>query len=375
MPDKRLKRQINDLLEGSMGLNIFPCSFRWIWRFGQPPIIRNNPYLAGLSVAALYAALFCGVPWLLFFASQSIFAKPSWPLFLLQIYGSFWSGWATTTTRITSSLISRTIEGAIIPELSPRTADVICEDLRRRFEKVWLLATSWGIAAVGATLAGYLIHHDAPEASLGEVIWWSTGWAILFATAAKVVNVARFYRVFAAHLKDDPEKLYAMDPARSTLVISVASVARRVLLFWLGIAVSIALVVPFAVRNWNGWLPSNLFTIDPSRNWFVLIDVLITGFFSIGFGTIVFLRSEAAIRLVVEDVTRATLRLIEAEVARLRNRFKELSEVDWRRLTELNLLHDKVAMAGSYRSVIISGLSVLVPFVIPVVSLFLGKGP
>ena len=86
-------------------------------------------------------------------------------------------------------------------------------------------------------------------------------------------------------------------------------------------------------------------------------------------------RHEAAIRLVVEDVTRATLRLIEAEVARLRNRFKELSEVDWRRLTELNLLHDKVAMAGSYRSVIISGLSVLVPFVIPVVSLFLGKGP
>jgi len=59
-----------------------------------------------------------------------------------------------------------------------------------------------------------------------------------FATAAKVVMVSRFYGVFAAHLQDDPGRLYALDPAQSPLVTSIASVAQTMLLFWFGIAVS-----------------------------------------------------------------------------------------------------------------------------------------
>ena len=247
---------------------------------------------------------------------------------------------------------------------------------------------SWGIAIPGAALAGYLVYHDASaisEPAIGEVVWWSCGWALLFAAAAKVVNVSRFYRLFAAHLQDDPGELYAMDPARSTLVVSIAAVAQRMMLFWFGEAVSIALVIPFDVKDWGSWwastdywpgpglfhsLPAALFTLDFSRNSFVGIDVLVTGFFSIGFGTIVFLRNEAALRQAVNTVTRSTLRLVEIEVADLSNRLGALDEANWKRLTELNALHKEVATAGSYRSIIVSGLSVMVPFVIPLISLF-----
>jgi hypothetical protein len=385
MPHERLKQSIADLLGGSLGLNVFPNSISSIWSAGYLSRLGTNPYLAGIRMGAFYVLLFCGIPWLLFFVASPYFPKPSWSLFFLQIYGGFWSGWATTSTKITSSSISKIIENNIIPELSAETAKKIDQEITRRFKMTRQLCVSWGIAILGAVLAGCLIYHDAPtisKPSIGEIVWWSLGWALLFATAANVVNVSRFYRLFAAHLEDDPGKLYATDPARSTLVISVATVAQRMLLFWFGIAVSIALVFPFGVKNgnsfgvedWSSWrLLINYFKLDLSQNWFVFIEVLITGFFSIGFGTIVFLRSEAAIVRAVNRVRRSTLRLIEIEVADLSNRLSELDEANWNRFLELNSLHKDVAMAGSYRSVIVSGMSVGVPFVIPVISLFVRK--
>ena len=176
-----------------------------------------------------------------------------------------------------------------------------------------------------------------------------------------------------------------MDPARSTLVTSIAAVAQRVMLFLFAGAVSIALVIPFAVKDWSSWwastyyspapglfhsLPAALFTLDLPHNSFVGIDVIVIGFFSIGFGTIVFLRNEAALRQAVNTVTRSTLRLVEIEVADLSHRLGALDEANWSRLAELNALHKEVATAGSYRSIIVSGLSVMVPFVIPLISLF-----
>lgn len=326
-------------------------------------------------MSVFYASLFCGLPWLLFFVAPSCFPRPSWSLFFLQIYGSFWSGWATTSTKITSSAISKIIDNNIIPELSAETARAIEGDLRRRFQMRQLLLVSRGIAVLGATLAGYLVYRDesaVSEPSIGEIFWWSLGWALLFATAAKVVNVSRFYGVFAAHLEDDPRKLYALDPARSTLVTSVASVAQAMLLFWFGIAVSIALVIPFGAMTSPDFIGSpslSLFKIDLPHNSFALVDILITGFFSIGLGTIVFLRSESAIRQAVKTATRSKLRLIETEVANLTGSLKYLDEADWKRLAALSALHKDLAAAGSYRSLVVSGLSVMVPFVIPFVTL------
>jgi hypothetical protein len=187
-------------------------------------------------------------------------------------------------------------------------------------------------------LGGFLIYHDTGGGTLslgviGEIIWWSLGWALLFTTAAKVVNVGRFYRLFAAHLRDNSDRLYTLGPARSTLVTSVASVGQIMLLFWFGIAFSIALAIPFGVKEWTIWAPSSInvssvhdffyslyndfIRLEPRKNWFVLVEVPVAYFFSIGLGTIVFLRSELAIKRAVRNVMRTMLRSIELCVADL----------------------------------------------------------
>jgi hypothetical protein len=370
-PHERLKQRAAVFLDSSLGLDTRPGSFISVLVFGSPAAFRNNPYLGGVRMGMLYALLFCVIPWI-------ILQKPSLPLFFLQIYGSFWSAWATTTTRITSSSISETINNNIIPYLSARTAENIYNELTERFERKRMMCVSGGIAIFGAALAGYLIDRDiksmfGSSPPIYEIVWWSIGWAILFSTATSVVNVSRFYRIFAAHVEDDAAMLFPIDPARSTLVISVASVAQRMLLFWFGIAISIGLVIPFGVKDWSVLSLSSRLLFDPSNNLFVIFDVLITGFFSIGFGTIIFLRSEAALRRAVKKVTLSTLRVAEKEVAELSIRLGELDEANWKKLTQLSSLHNEVATAGSYRSLILSGLSVFVPFVIPLLSLFFHK--
>jgi len=359
-----LEKRVTELLEGSLGLSILPGPATP----AKPSMFRDD-YWAGLEIGLLYAPFFCVIPWFLSVVSHSPFLKFSPSLFYLQIYGSFWSGWATASTRIASSSVLKTIKSSIIPELSAETADAICQYLNGRFERGRLLYVSWGLALLCAAAAGGLIYYDARDGKppIGEIVWWSVGWWILFATAAKVVNVSCFYRVFAAHLEDEPERLFAMDPARSTLVTSVASVGQTMLLFWLGIAVSIAVIIPFAAvgslgtsySSATGFVSSLLHLGDK----FVFAEVPIAGFFSIGLGTIVFLRSEAAIRRAVKKATKSTLRLIEIEVGNLADLGIPSEAPSLERLAKLKTLHNDVATAGSYRSLVISGLSLLLPFI------------
>jgi hypothetical protein len=102
---------------------------------------------------------------------------------------------------------------------------------------------------------------------------------------------------------------------------------------------------------------------------FELLVLPITSVFSIPFGTHVFLRSESAIRKAVDKAVHATLRSTEREIADLFARRGELSDLQWRQMDELASLHERLASTGSYRSVLISGLSLLVPLIGPVVEL------
>ena len=81
---------------------------------------------------------------------------------------------------------------------------------------------------------------------------------------------------------------------------------------------------------------------------------------------VVFLTSEHDIRRVVNGVAASTLRAAEAEIADLFNRRSSLDDLQWKRLQELTALHEKMVATGSYRSALLSGLSILVPFVGPV---------
>ena len=384
-PRKQLEHQIADILEGSLGLAIFP-SWRDIfpkWIFPRwlgtksntrPPskfrlVLERNPFAAGLAVSAIYAFLFCALPWLLFHAWPFYFQKPSPQLISLQIYGAFWCGWVTTTTNIASASILNTIKDLVTPALPEVVVETVRAKLKNRYqEKKRVLRNSWALGAFFAALAGFFVYHDAEKAclplpSILTLLFWCAGWAILFTAEAKVINVSQFYRYFASCLEDDPNALFAMDPARSTLVSGIAQLSQTMLWFWCGIAVSIAVVIPFAVEPWHG----DAFWTSYSKNWFVFWFIVFAGTASTGWGAIIVLQCEAALRRAVGKVTHSTLRAIKAAVANLPGVLMDTG--DMTRLSALNALHKEVAAAGSYRSAIASAFSVIVPFIVPVTSL------
>ena len=188
-----------------------------------------------------------------------------------------------------------------------------------------------------------------------QIIYCCIGFLVLFLTAARTTDVARFYGTFGAHLHIDRERIYALDPAKSVLVTSIASIGRRVLFFWFSIACSV--VTLLALFWWK------------HLSWFVLLVVPIASFFSLGVGAIVFLGNEQKIRHVVNGVVAATQLSLECDISALAKSRKELDEAKWTRLKELIELHNSVVSAGWYQSIRFSVLSIVAPFVGPAVAL------
>jgi hypothetical protein len=80
---------------------------------------------------------------------------------------------------------------------------------------------------------------------------------------------------FARHIDQDAERCFALDASHSSLVLSIASLGRIMLTFWIGIAISISLAFPFSL-----WA----LTVGPDRldwtnNLFSLFDMAVAGFF------------------------------------------------------------------------------------------------
>lgn len=378
MPHEKLKRCVSDLLDGSLGLSVFPAKWAKQWASAQTPEIQRNDWLAGLSVGVTYELVFVVLPLLVDRLQFGNISALSGPMLSLQIYGGLWSFWATTSSRITSTSILKIIEVEVIPELSNSSSEIIIYSLNQRFKRTNILIVSWLISSICAILAGYIVYSEAPQAtkpSTLSVIWWSIGWSILFATSANVVNVSRFYGAFSEALQYNLERLYPLNPARSSLVLSISAIGKKMIIFWFGIAISIALILPFGIVNLNVSL-SKIFDIiyitnnvqNITLSDFVLIEVPIAGFFSIGLGSIVFLSSEASIRSAVETYKRLALRKIENNT-RLMESLESIEKSDIDKLKEINLLHDAIAGSGSYGNIFSSALGIISPLV-PIISLF-----
>jgi hypothetical protein len=278
--------------------------------------------MSGPVSGVVYALLFAGIPWFI----------PGTPRVMLELalWGAVYYGFAAFTAQLTSASVLRIIECNILPELSEIADKAINDDLAHRY-RPFRLNTVASCVALAATLASaFAVKHDVEEASWGVVIWWSVGFFYLYFTAARTTDVARFYGSFAAHLKLMPEKIYSLDPARSIFVTHVASLGRRVLIFWTGIAAVILTLYP-------------LFYL--SLPYFVLLVVPIASFFSLAFGTIIFLASEFEIGRAVTGVLSSTLRSTEQQIAKLLGR-ADLTEAESAKLKDLISLHEKLSTSG-----------------------------
>ncbi len=311
----------------------------------------RSPIIVGFSWGIGYALLFCGLPWIGF--RPTFVFRQTEELFWLSIWGSCYFACASALAVSTSSAISGVIERNILPALSERATIAIDNDVVSRFSDKRVSMVSLLVAAVAAAVSAEELYRDLKPPSMLPIGWVCCGYFILYITAARTTYIARFYGIFAAHLKIDSDRIYALDPAHSLQVARIAWIGQRVLLFWFGIVCLVATLFPLFSKHLHH---------------FVQFVVPTASFFSVVFGTIVFLNSESDIRSVVKESSESTLQSTETEIGDLFNRRSSLDDLEWKRLNVLTSLHDKLVATGSYRSALLSGLSLSVPLVGPAVA-------
>jgi hypothetical protein len=223
----RVLERISLLLRGSLGA--IPWSGSVVSQSGK--LASWTPAVAGGVSGLIYVALFGAIPWLLPGSSDN--------LFWLSVWGGSYFAFAVATARSASSEVFQIIQTRVLPLLSPSAVAAIDRDLGDRFGNVRIQVVSLGSAMVAAVISVIAIRQDVfPTSAVmsvesAQITFCCIGFFFLFLTAARTTDVARFYSTFAAHLFVDSERIYALDPARSVLVTSVASIGRRVLLFGL----------------------------------------------------------------------------------------------------------------------------------------------
>jgi hypothetical protein len=341
VPDStRLAERVDALLADTLGAYPFRPESRSSRRW--------PPWLVALLSGAAYAVLFCALPWLLGSRHRE--------LLQLSLWGSCYLAFAVLTARSTSAAVLDTVRTHVIPDLSPETAASIERDLARRFRPIRLNLLSATVAALALAVSALAIWTDLKtKPGRLEIAWWGVGFLILYFTAARTTDVARFYGVFASNLVHEKSRIFPLDPVHSIPVLNVARIAKRVLLFWVGIGISVLTLLIF-FRH---------------LAWFSLFVVPTASFFSLGFGTLMFLHSEWHIRRVVDEAAMATLRSLDTELTSLLDRFPRLDEKEWSNLKELTSVRAQVANAGRYQTIGLSALSIFVPFVGPLVTVLI----
>lgn len=358
----RLERRVKEIASISMGLDVLPRRGWFDWPKMPYEVFLRRPYRVGVIVGAYYFLIFCVLPWLFF--RFGWLPSLDTRLYGLQLYGALWAAWATVTTKLAISTSARILISDVIPQLSVATAEEI-EMRLSRFDRRRTLCISLVIGAIAAIAGGILVSADLRRGPSLEIAFWAVGWWVLFTTSASVVIVGQFYAAFAKSLWLEAPNLFPSDPSRSSLILSMTELGRQMLLFWLGIAISIALIFPFSTIDW-GWISSFLELGQASAGtfkYFASVDVATTGFFSFGLGTIVFLTHEAGIRRAIDTSRRLSLRPIEAATVLLLAKPYPLVEEDQKLLASLNEQHAAIAASGSYRRTIASGLSLILPLI------------
>lgn len=289
----------------------------------------------------------------------------------LLAWGAGYFGCALYLARQTTDQLYRTIETHILPFASAAYLNAVEDDLRRRYP-LWLsLGLPLLAAAASLVAAGWALALDLglpPAAFLaawsGERLLWAVSYFFYFFTAALAVVAARFYLAFARALDLEMDAFYVLGAADTPLIRGLSRLATQVLIFWTMIFLSIVTIMLLVVLPPEGYefpLGSRLlFTIVP-----------IAGFFSLGFGTLIYLASEAKIRATlqrfasreVHGLQLAGNRLLRAGIDCFPFPAPDGEEVD-----RIAKWQDRVIAGTRYGNRVAVSVSVALPLVMPIVS-------
>jgi hypothetical protein len=290
----------------------------------------------------------------------------------LLIWFALYFAAALYVTQSTIPKILKTITNDIIPHAPAAYLKAVASDLNDHFTRWQRIGVPLLVATVSIVAAIWVFGRDIKAAFhvpglfySWEMALWGASYFLCFYTAAKAVVAGQFHLFFARNVWKASSLFYVLGAAETPIVKGLARLGTQVLIFWVLIFLAIASCMFVAVLPEPYYLPATSLLLSTM--------IPISLFFSLGFGTLVYLGSEASIRAALQRFTAL-------QTAGLQHRMNELLfpaegtlPSDTKELDRLIGWHDRITGGGRYGSRIGAAVSITLPLLLPVVSLILSQ--
>jgi hypothetical protein len=260
-----------------------------------------------------------------------------------------------------------TVRHDILPHATQAYVACVAADLERRAadrkaRPVALIAAVLAMVASGIALGFEQpplsdLHRLAPERT-----FWSLAAFYLCFSAARGVLVGRFYEPFVRNLDLARERFYLLGAAKTPLVRGVAGLGQQMVAFWAMIFVAILSIMLLALAPLGDYGFA-------ARSPFLAFVVPTAGFASLGYGSLIFLRSEAAIRSTLRRFAAAQAEVLQKRCNTRLDPLAERLPADGAELERLSRWHDQILAGARYHNRLGAGLSLALPFIMPLLSL------
>lgn len=259
-----------------------------------------------------------------------------------------------------------TVRRDILPYSTPEFVTAVADDLEQRFDGLGSRVVPFAAATLAMVATGVAMLWEKPPVQRhplgGELIYWNVVAFYLCYVAARGVLVGRFYEPFARRLDKAEERFSVLAAAETPLVRGVARLGGHMVIFWSTIFVAILsimlLALPLAGRF--GFV---------GRSPFLAVVVPIAGFASLGYGSLIYLRSEAAIRAALRRFAAAQAEALQSRCNALLSPAAGYLPQTSDEIDRLSGWHDRILAGARYRNRLGTGLTLTLPFILPLLSL------
>jgi hypothetical protein len=254
----------------------------------------------------------------------------------------------------------------ILPYSTPGYVAAVADDLEQRFDGLASRLVPFAAAALAMVATGVAMLAENPPVSrnpLGlELIYWNFVGFYLCYVAARGVLVGRFYEPFARRLDRAQERFSVLAAAETPLVRGVARLGGQMVLFWSAIFIAILSIMLLALP-----LVGRYGFAAPSP--FLTVVVPTAGFASLGYGSLIYLRSEAAIRATLRRFASAQAEALQSRCNALLSPAAGCLPQAADELERMSGWHDRILAGARYRNRLGTGLTLTLPFVLPLLGL------
>lgn len=244
---------------------------------------------------------------------QTLCRPTSHDLILLSCWGGLYFGTVVAVTRSTSERIVEIVELLILPHISEEVAESVREKIETSFVERRIFRTSLVVAGIFLVISVYILHRH----NWFELWIWSLGFFILYFTASQTTYTATFYTCFSHSLKMTDEGFSGIDPVESPAILACEVLGRRMLGYWFIVFLLVMSLMAIPQLSHAHFLSGFVGTLSDDITVFVIAGIVIAGFFSFIFGSLVYLRFQ-------RDLQIGAFRARFAKLSAVQDRYNEL---------------------------------------------------